>query len=155
MQTAEALSDYERERGKPVPSKNHSFVQFRLVVALSRYSADFSILPELSLELDGRALVPDISVFHKDAPDWRHDEIRVEKAPLLAIGILSPKQALQDLTEKFEAYFAAGVKACWLVQPMLRTIAVFKPETDVQVYTGGVVKDPETGIEISLGEIFG
>ncbi|MGI9174544.1 MAG: Uma2 family endonuclease [Rhodothermales bacterium] len=155
MQTAEALSDYERERGKPMPSKNHSFVQFRLVVALSRYSADYSILPELSLELDGRTLVPDISVFHKDAPDWRHDEIRVEEAPLLAIEILSPRQAMQDLAEKFEAYFAAGVKACWLVQPMLKTIAVFAPESDVRVHTEGVVKDPETGIEVALEEIFG
>ena len=155
MQTVEALSDYERERGKPMPSKNHSFVQLYLIKALLRYEAEFSVLPELSLELDGRTLVPDISVFPKRSPDWLHDQIRVEEAPLLAIEILSPKQAMQDLTEKFEAYFAAGVKACWLVQPMLRTIAVFEPETDVRVYTEGTVKDAGTGIEVSLAEIFG
>ena len=52
--TAETLSDYERERGKPMPSKNHSVAQFRLIVALSRYSSDFSILPELNLKLGGQ-----------------------------------------------------------------------------------------------------
>ena len=155
MQTVEALSDYERERGKPTPSKNHSFVQFRLIVALSRYSPDFSILPELSLELGGRTLVPDVSVFPKRSPDWLHDQIRVEEAPLLAIEILSPRQAMQDLAEKFAAYFAAGVKTCWLVQPMLKTIAVFAPEADVRVYTGGIIEDAETGIEVALEEIFG
>ena len=154
MQTVEALSDYERERGKPMPSKNHSFVQLYLIRALLRYEAEFSILPELSLKLDGQPFVPDISVFPKRSPDWRHDQIHVEEPPLLAIEILSPKQAMQDLTDKFEAYFAAGVKACWLVQPIMRTIAVFTPDSDVQVYTEGTLKDPATGIEISLEEIF-
>ena len=155
MQTAEALSDYERERGKPMPSKNHSVAQFRLIVALSRYSSDFSILPELNLRLDGQPFVPDISVFPKRSPDWLHDQVYVEEPPLLAIEILSPKQAVQDLTDKFEAYVAAGVKACWLVQPVLKTIAVFASATDYRVYTEGAIKDPATGIEVAMEEIFG
>lgn len=155
METVEALSDYERERGKPMPSENHSIAQFRLIVALSRYGTEFAIRPELSLELDGRPFVPDISVFPKRSPDWMHDQVRVSEPPLLAIEILSPTQAMQDLTDKFEAYLAAGVKACWLIQPVLKTIAVFTPGADPQVYTKGSVKDSETGIEVTLEEIFG
>ena len=155
--TAEALSDYERERGKPMPSKNHSTVQLRIIKALLRYEAEFTIQPELSLDLDGGPFVPDISVFPKRSspPDWLHDEVRVEEPPLLAIEILSPSQAIQDLTDKFEAYFAAGVKACWLVQPVLKTIAVFASPTDYRVHTEGTIKDPATGIEVALEEIFG
>ena len=99
--------------------------------------------------------MPDVSVFPKRSPDWLHDQVYVEEPPLLAIEILSPSQATQDLTDKFEAYFAAGVKACWLVQLVLKTIAVFASPTDYRVHTEGTIRDPATGIEVSLEEIFG
>lgn len=155
MQTAETLSDYERERGKPAPDAQHSVTQLGLIKALLRFDDEYSILPELSLELHGRHLVPDLSVFPKRTPDWMHDRIRVEEPPLLVIEILSPKQAMQDLMEKFEVYLQAGVRSCWLVQPMLKTIAVFTPEAEPRVYTEGTIRDPTTKIEVALRDVFG
>ncbi|OAD19425.1 hypothetical protein THIOM_004940 [Candidatus Thiomargarita nelsonii] len=49
--------------------------------------------------------------------------------PLLAIEILSPRQGINDILAKFEAYFSFGVKSCWLVIPANESITVYsKPD---------------------------
>jgi Uma2 family endonuclease len=155
MQAAEALTDYELERGKPMPSLNHARVQGRLVAALMRHDQDYDILPELSLELDGRPFTPDVSVFPNLPVDWLHDQIRKTEPPLLVVEILSPRQIMEDLIEKAEAYFAAGVKSCWIVLPALKTVVVIQPGDHLKVYTSGEISDPATGIEVGLEELFG
>ncbi len=48
MEAVQALSDYELERGKPMPSTNHAFVQVPMIGVLLHYAGEFSILSELS-----------------------------------------------------------------------------------------------------------
>jgi len=45
--------------------------------------------------------------------------------PDLAIEILSPRQAVDYLVRKINAYFKLGVKSCWLVIPSLDEVRVF------------------------------
>ncbi|PSR01993.1 MAG: hypothetical protein BRD47_04455, partial [Bacteroidetes bacterium QS_8_68_28] len=49
--TTEALSDYEKERGKPLPSFNHGTIQALVIGELLKHRDEFSIVSELSLEL--------------------------------------------------------------------------------------------------------
>lgn len=74
-------------------------------------------------------VIPDISVYLEPPPDHDDgpgdDEVRVTKMPDLAIEVLSPTQAINDLLKKIKAYFAFGVKACWLVIPSLDEVRVF------------------------------
>jgi|GEM_PF-3389664 len=47
------LSEYEIERGKPVPSLNHGIIQSNLCFTiLAKYRAEYSVISELSVELD-------------------------------------------------------------------------------------------------------
>ncbi len=152
---AVALSEYEMERGKPMPSRNHALVQSCMTVAFMRYDDKLSILPEFSLELDGQPFVPDISVYRRlQDVSALHDEIKGTEPPLLAVEILSPTQPLDDLVQKAEAYLEAGVEACWLVQPSLQNITVFLPGQRPLTYTAGEVSDPGTGITVQLEEVF-
>ena len=152
---AVALSEYELERGKPVPSRNHSLVQSYMTVALMRYDDKLSILPEFSLELDGRPFVPDISVFRRlQEVNALHDEIKGTEPPLLAVEILSPTQPLDDLVQKTNAYLEAGVQSCWIVQPSLQTITVFLPGQKPLTHTDGEVNDQATGITVKLEDVF-
>jgi Uma2 family endonuclease len=48
----------------------------------------------------------------------------MKKPPITVIEILSPKQAVQDLVDKFDEYFKVGVKSCWLVIPTLEIVGV-------------------------------
>ncbi|MCP4593064.1 MAG: Uma2 family endonuclease [bacterium] len=154
MEATQVLSDYERERGKPVPSLNHAVVQTRLIGAFSRYAREYSIASELSLELDGRPYVPDISIYPVLQVDWRHDHVKKTEPPLMVVEILSPTQPLDDLVRNAEAYFEAGVKSCWIVQPVLEAVVVLLAGEKPTAYTDGEVADPTTGITVTIKEIF-
>ena len=68
--------DYELERGKPMPSFNHYYVQSQLHVALHAACGDrFIVGRELSLATEP-STTPDISICNFRNPDWLHDEIR-------------------------------------------------------------------------------
>lgn len=153
---AERVSDYELERDKPMPSRNHSIIQSRLNIALGKYLDQFEILPELNLAPPGvRPSVPDICIYPKMEIDLLEDEIKVTDAPITAIEILSPKQSIDDIKEKiFQIYFPAGVKSVWLVVPTFRTVYVFTPDRKYATFASGTLHDPATGISLELDSFF-
>ncbi len=159
MQTAEAstveISDYEKERGKPMPSLNHGIVQTALIGAFLS-SKEHSVVSELTLELpDGHRLTPDISVYPRLRPDYNHDKIRMTVMPRLVVEIISPGQGWQDIVDKLDLYFAHGVESAWLVQPGAKMIAIYQSTAvPPQVITSGEAKDPVTGLTARLEEIF-
>lgn len=154
MQVTEPRPGYEQERGKPMPSKNHGLVQLFLGNALLRYAEQYTVIPELSLDLDGRPLVPDLCIYPKLPIDWRHDEVRMTEPPLTVVEILSPTQGMDEVVRKADVYFEAGVKSCWIVQPVLEVVAVLVPGNKARFFTSGEVTDPATGITVKIDEIF-
>lgn len=148
----EEISEYEKERGKPMPSLNHGLLEVRLGVALSKAS-NFTVGIEITLALKPKA-TPDISIFPKRKIDWQRDETPVTEMPLTVIEILSPSQGIDKFAEKLAPYFAAGIKSVWLVQSFLKTIAVFLPDGKSQVYVSGNLHDEATGITLNLDEVF-
>jgi hypothetical protein len=73
MNTTEAISQYELERGKPTPSKNHSRIERRLNVLLTPYEEKFDIMTELMLDLPTGERVPDVCLFPKLEYDWEKE----------------------------------------------------------------------------------
>ena len=146
--------DYERQRGKPLPSFNHGIVQANLIVALNVACRDrFSIASELSLASEP-PMTPDVSVCNMRKPDWLHDEKQVAQAPLTVVEITSPSQSVDDFIPKIEDYFRFGVQSVWLVQPPLKQVVVFTPEMDPQIYIQGDVIDPTLDVKVALKEVF-
>ncbi|MBC8042639.1 MAG: Uma2 family endonuclease [Rhizobacter sp.] len=155
METTEVISQYEQERGKPMPSINHSFVQTRLIIEIAhRYNKLYSSFSELSLSLQGKGVTPDICIYPRMKPDWQHDEIKLTVPPLVAIEIASPSQGSEVFEEKMKIYFDAGVKSFWLVRPMEEIITIFTPNQKPRVFSSGMLTDAATGLEISIDEIF-
>jgi Uma2 family endonuclease len=150
-------TDYEIERGKPMPSKNHGKIQARLTRALlNKYLDKYDVESEVSLELTSGKATPDVIISEPTVDDWMNDEIRVTTPPITAIEILSPKQGLDDIKDKIkDIYFKAGVKSAWLIIPTFQTIYIMTPDLKVQTFIEGIVKDPATGIEINMTDIFG
>lgn len=153
MQT-EPLSDYERERGKPMPSKLHSVIQKRLIIAFHPFEPPYTVFSELTLELDGRELTPDLSVYEHLDVDFTQDELRMTDPPLLTVEIASPTQGIQDLIDKIRFLLNSGVQSSWLVQPQLRTITVYSGDMASQTYSEGTVADPVLDIEVDLDDVF-
>lgn len=149
------VSEYELERGKAMPSYNHSVAQANALVALNaRYRKTHVILSELSLELGDLPVTPDISVYAKRPIDWSKDIPKMTEPPLLAIEISSATQSTQKLVDKIYAMLRAGVKACWLVQPPIQAVTVFVSGEKPKTFTEGEVSDGVTGISLPVESVF-
>lgn len=154
---AEALSEYEIERGKPMPNRVHALVQKRLVFFLeSHYGERFEVLPELTFELPSENATPDVALCAKEPIDLFDTTPREKEPPFGTIEIVSPSQSFSEFIEKAADYFAFGVQSCWVVLPAVRTIYVFKSPRDYFAFQqNDVLVDEKLGIEMPLAKIFG
>ncbi len=122
-----APSAYEKERGKPTPSRHHAIVQSRLLRAFLRFP-EFDILPELTLGFPDRApLTPDLSVYPCSTPDWSQDEYPVLAMPRTVVEIVASSQTMQEMVNKAEVYFAHGAESARLVLLATQTIFIGQP----------------------------
>ena len=146
---------YETERGKPMPSKNHSTLEVRISSALeSNYGDQFDVHAELSLQLSTGKAVPDICLYPVSQVDWLQDKKTMTEPPLMALEILSPRQGMEDITDKIDLYFGAGVKTYWVVIPTFKIINILTPDRKYVTFTGGIAKDPVLGIELDMERVF-
>ena len=153
---APEISDYELERGKPMPSINHSIVQANAIFELkTRYREQFRFMSEINIDVAGRVMVPDIGIFPKMAADMANDSVVAPQLPLTTIEILSPSQALGDLIGKATSYFRAGVKSCWIVVPEVSGIFLYAAPGEYTFFSKAqTLTDPATGIELPLAPLF-
>jgi Uma2 family endonuclease len=63
-----------------------------------------------------RFRIPDVCVLAEDAPR----EKVIKTAPVLCIEILSPEDRMSRYLDRINDYFAMGVPACWIVDPIAR-----------------------------------
>jgi len=156
MEAVQVLSDYEKERGKPLPSKIHSFVESKLVHTLSLgYEEIFEILPELSLQLSTIKFTPDICICGNMPIDLHQDEEFITEPPNGIIEILTKDQPLSDVLERREKYFDAGVKSFWVVIPTFKTIHVFRDAENYTTFADkDILQDDQLNITLPLTEIF-
>ena len=145
---------YEEERGKPMPSENHAFIQTNLSIEFSR-QREFRTGSELTLELvPGDPKTPDLSVYPRQPLNLRQDIVRRTDPPLLAVEIVSPSQGMQEIMDKVKFYHAHGVRSVWVVVPPLRAVTIFLPDGSQQIHDAGVVRDPAIGVTADLDAVF-
>ncbi len=160
----------EHEFGETrVPSKNHSLAVGRLS-GLLFLDERFTVMPELSLDMTQidlsqyglkakDELIPDICLYsEEDNIDFSDfDELKVKQMPLLAIEVLSPQQGINDIIAKFHAYFAQGVKSCWLVTPITKSITIYSQPGQPKTFdvNDNEVFDEVMDIRLPAQKIFG
>ena len=149
----QALS-YEEERGKPMPSYNHSWIQSNLIGEFLK-DKNYRVHSELTLEIQGQRYTPDISLYPRSAPiDLRHDIIRQTTPPLLVVEILSPEQGSYDVMKKIDIYFAHGVKSCWVVTPPAHALSIYVPDGPARQINTGMAMDPVLGLSADIDAVF-
>lgn len=137
-----------------IMSYNHAKLTYRLSKSFSRYDEQYDILPELEFELSHGRAKPDVAVCRLGKTDWLRDVIRPTTPPLLAVEILSPRQALSDLTDKaLDIYFPSGTHVVWVIIPHFKQVNIMTPDGQTTI-TSGIVQDENTGIELNLVDIF-
>jgi Uma2 family endonuclease len=151
----ETHSDYETERGKPMPNIIHGTIQAQLVFLLKTYFGDRYIFPsELSLATNP-STTPDVSIYPKRKLDLRETEAKEAQMPLTAIEILSPSQTIEELQDKaWDIYFPAGVLSSWVVLPSIKAIQILTPDGQSRLFYENTLIDPATGIQLDIKKVF-
>ena len=147
------LSDYEIERGKPMPTLQHAAVQASLVFQFYPQTG-FRVFSELSIGLGGNKYTPDLSIYPFEMVDFTEAEGLRTTPPLVCIQIISPSQSTIELLGKAKSYFAHGVKSCWIVDPALQAITILQPGELRRIVDSGIATDPATGLTVDLAKVF-
>ena len=156
------IANPETEEAGEMGSHNHSAIQANITYLLKRMGK-YSVYTELSLDtssLDPQQfrykdeIKPDVCVYAKRGLIRPFDILKMSEMPLLVVEVLSPKQSAYEILEKFAAYFALGVKSCWLVEPLTAIVAVYSALDVHQNFTAGEVVDDSIGLHLPFGEIF-
>jgi len=158
------INESEVEECSDVGSFNHGYLLVKLGVLFDRLEA-YTAVGELSLDVSGvdlskfdvkarEEIKPDLCLYPKRGLSQPKDILRMREMPLLAVEILSPKQGLYEIIEKFRLYFELGIRSCWLVEPVLRTVTVYSSSNEWQTFVSGDVVDEPLNIRITLNELF-
>ena len=145
-------------------SINHSYLQSQ-IASLFQTTGDYVALTELSLDSTmvkdefgiGESIVPDIAIYQRKTfgkINWRKDQVKASKMPLLVIEILSPMQAVQQLIDKLAIYFELGVQSCWLVYPSSNTVEVYSAPYQAESFASGTIHDARLNITLEIDAIF-
>ena len=77
--------------------------------------------------------------------------------PDLAVEVISPNDVVEELMEKLDDYFSAGVRSVWVVYPVQRRVQVYKSMDDIHGFgendelDGG---DILPGFRVNVGSLF-
>ncbi|MEM7537856.1 MAG: Uma2 family endonuclease [Chloroflexota bacterium] len=138
------------------PSYNHSYLTSQIVGHLYKQNNEnkYNIHMELTLDINGTDYIPDIAFYEKQPVNFVRDSVKTQTMPILSIEILSLKQSVNDIIDKFEIYFQAGIQSCWLVIPPTQTISVYHDTQKASSYSTGKVIDSAIDLDINIDDIF-
>jgi Uma2 family endonuclease len=86
------------------------------------------ILDEPELHMHGHILVPDLAGWRRERMPKMPAAPFLELAPDWVCEVLSPSTEAEDRADKMPIYAHAGVSHAWLVDPIARTLEVFRRE---------------------------
>jgi len=118
------------------------------------------ILDEPELHLGRDVLVPDLAGWRRTRMPALPDTAYFSVSPDWICEILSPSTAQLDRAKKLAIYAREGVAHAWLVDPIARTLEVFRLENGrwliLATYAGSetVRAEPFDQIELDLGSLW-
>jgi Uma2 family endonuclease len=130
----------------PRPAAPHALASSMLGAALiQQFSGDAGrggvpggwwILDEPELHLDEDVLVPDLAGWRRERMPAVPDVAAFELAPDWACEVVSPSTGAIDRGRKMRIYAREGVAHLWLVDPLARTLEVYRLEEERWVVAG-------------------
>ena len=101
--------------------------------------------------------VPDVSFNSPRNLEGEDVESFIQKAPTLAVEVISKNDIYSDVDDKAAEFLRAGSHAVWIVNPRRRTVAVHAPDnTSVTYQVGDTIPGGEIlpGFELPVADIF-
>lgn len=92
--------------------------------------------PEIHFVRDVEVAVPDLAGWRRERMPYPPEDQRCEVVPDWVCEILSPSTARKDREVKMPLYASYGVRYAWLIDPVKRTLEVYRLEVDAWVEIG-------------------
>ena len=148
------LEGYEYVKGELVPmappTMEHGDISMNLSFLLSLHIRENQLgrlyPADTDFKLRDRLVKPDIAfVSTARLPENRRQASPV--APDLAVEVVSPTDIQYRVVEKAFAYLNAGTRLVWIIEPVGKTITVYRSKTDIKVLTREDTLDGEDVVE--------
>ncbi|MCY3550515.1 MAG: Uma2 family endonuclease [Candidatus Poribacteria bacterium] len=146
---------YEYIKGELVPmaaaaivhGEIGSNIHFLLAAYVRENKLGRLYIAETTFQLDDRVVKPDIAFVSTER--LSDDKLKgFSVAPDLAIEIVSPTDKHYDVTEKALAYLKSRTRLVWVIEPVAKTVMVYRSETDFALLT---CEDTLTGEDVVEG----
>ena len=149
------LEGYEYIEGKLIPmappTMEHGEISMNLSFLLSLHIRENQLgrlyPADTDFKLGDRLVKPDVAfVSTARLPENRRQVSPV--APDLVVEVLSPTDIQYRVIEKAFAYLEAGTRLVWIIEPVAKTVTVYRSETDIKMLT---FEDTLTGEDVVEG----
>ncbi len=152
---ANDYESYEYTKGELVPmgdpTMEHGEVSSNLVILLGTYVRQHRLgriyTAATTFQIGPGGRKPDVAFVSQE----RLPENRRQASPIppdLAIEVVSPTDKTYEIQEKVLEYLAAGARMVWVVEPVLKTITVYRSPNDIRTLT---INDSLTGENVIEG----
>ncbi len=157
------LEGYEYIKGEllpmPPPSMFHGRISTNLFLPLGLYIRENQlgdIYMDVGFTVGDRVLIPDVAFLtNANMPESLSKVSPVP--PDLAVEVVSPSDTLHRIQEKVFAYLEAGTQLVWVLEPLAKTVTVYRSETDITTLTRNDTLSGEEvveGFSCQVAELF-
>ena len=149
------LDDYEYVEGELIPMSATSLEHGRLGANVCFYlhlyvrenRLDAMVFIQTGFRVGERVLRPDVA-FLSAARIPENLRKASPVPPDLAVEVVSPSDKLYSVIEKAFIYLNAGTRLVWVIEPVAKTVTVYRSETDMTLLRPG---DTLTGEDVVEG----
>ena len=149
------LEGYEYVKGQIVPMAAAAIIHgeigsnlhFLLASHVRKNKLGRLYIAETTFQLGDRVVKPDIAFVPTE--QLSDDKLKgFSVAPDLAVEIVSPSDKQYDVTEKVLAYLKAATRLVWVIEPILKSVTVYRSEVDFTLLN---FEDTLTGEDVIEG----
>ncbi len=155
---------YEYAKGELIPmspaTRRHGKISAKVIWHLSShvYENESGELytAETIFQVGDRMMKPDVAFVSTDRLDVDEDAT-FPIPPDLAIEVVSPSDVHSRVVRKALDYLAAGTRLVWVLDPVSKTVTVYRSESDIELLTREATltgEDVVPGFACSVAQLF-
>jgi Uma2 family endonuclease len=76
----------------------------------------------------------DVAYLSAEVFERARESAYFEGAPILAAEVLSPSDQQEDIDEKVQLYLESGVAIVWVINPIFRTVTVYRQDAEPELF---------------------
>lgn len=155
---------YEYAKGELIPmppaTRRHGKISVNIIRYLDRYVYEKGLgelyTAETIFQVGDRMMKPDVAFVSTDRLDVDEDKT-FPIPPDLAIEVISPSDAHSCVTRKALDYLNASTPLVWVLDPVSKTVTVYRSENDIETLTREATLTGEAvvpGFTCPVGQLF-